>query len=340
MKKEEKKLVFVLAVFFISAVAILLIRNNYNTDDETAVVYYTNTAVLSQDEKSYTDTEVSSVSVIFPVDINNVTKEQLMYIDGVGEKTATSIISYRIENGGFVLMEQLLEIDGIGQKTYEKLLNYLYVSIDSTVTSQSITQSTVKPETTAFPTQTTVPLTSETTTVTVTTTLSTTSAISYPIDINFATKEELMTLKGIGESKAESIIRYREEVSYFYSIYEITNVSGIGDATFENIRNYIYVDTWLLPQRITTSEMTTTKPPQTSVTTTITTTATTPYYVNINTASKEELMNYLLLTEDEADAVIFHRSQPGCLFVDSLELLMFISDSKYNKICDRVILQG
>lgn len=61
------------------------------------------------------------------------------------------------------------------------------------------------------------------------------------ININTATSEELQTLPGIGESKAAAIISYREENGDFESTQDITNVSGIGDSTYENIKDYITV---------------------------------------------------------------------------------------------------
>lgn len=61
------------------------------------------------------------------------------------------------------------------------------------------------------------------------------------ISINTSTKDELMTLSGIGESKADAIIKYREENGKFDSIEDIKNVSGIGDALYEKIKDLITV---------------------------------------------------------------------------------------------------
>ena len=61
------------------------------------------------------------------------------------------------------------------------------------------------------------------------------------ISINTATKEELMKLDGIGESKAENIIKYREENGNFKTIEDIKNVSGIGDAAYEKIKDSITI---------------------------------------------------------------------------------------------------
>lgn len=59
------------------------------------------------------------------------------------------------------------------------------------------------------------------------------------VSINTSTLEELMTLKGIGKSKAEAIIKYRNTVGLFNSIEEIMNVSGIGESIYKKIKDNI-----------------------------------------------------------------------------------------------------
>lgn len=61
------------------------------------------------------------------------------------------------------------------------------------------------------------------------------------VNINKASIEELMTLSGVGESKAKAIIEYRGENGNFKSIEEIKNVSGIGESLFENIKDWITI---------------------------------------------------------------------------------------------------
>jgi comEA protein len=64
---------------------------------------------------------------------------------------------------------------------------------------------------------------------------------SKPINVNTATKAELMTLPGIGEAMAERIILYREDHGAFRSVEELLSVKGIGKKKLESLIPYISV---------------------------------------------------------------------------------------------------
>ncbi len=59
------------------------------------------------------------------------------------------------------------------------------------------------------------------------------------ININKATVEELMTIPGIGQVQAQSIVDYRNENGKFNSIDELTNITGIGVKTLEKLRDKV-----------------------------------------------------------------------------------------------------
>lgn len=56
------------------------------------------------------------------------------------------------------------------------------------------------------------------------------------VDINKATAKEFATLKGIGEKKAQTIVKYRKTIKCFKSIDELSDVKGIGKATITKNR--------------------------------------------------------------------------------------------------------
>ena len=59
------------------------------------------------------------------------------------------------------------------------------------------------------------------------------------VNINTCTLDELLSINGIGESKAKSIIEYRENVGLFTSKEDIMKVSGIGTSLYDKIKDYI-----------------------------------------------------------------------------------------------------
>lgn len=64
---------------------------------------------------------------------------------------------------------------------------------------------------------------------------------SGKVNINTADLETLMSLTGIGESKAQSILNYRQEHGSFQSIEELMNVEGIKEGTYSKIKNQITI---------------------------------------------------------------------------------------------------
>lgn len=63
--------------------------------------------------------------------------------------------------------------------------------------------------------------------------------VDNKVSINDGTKEELMTLSGIGEVKAQAIIDYRNKNGKFSKIEDLMNVSGIGESTYNQIKDNI-----------------------------------------------------------------------------------------------------
>jgi competence protein ComEA len=66
--------------------------------------------------------------------------------------------------------------------------------------------------------------------------------VQFPLNLNTASQEELMLIDGIGEVLSERIIQYRENNGSFYSMYQLTEINGIGEAKLEKLRSYLYIE--------------------------------------------------------------------------------------------------
>jgi competence protein ComEA len=77
--------------------------------------------------------------------------------------------------------------------------------------------------------------------VVVATTADTESNVEYPLNLNTATVEELMTIDELGEKRAGMIVAYREQLGAYTSVSQIKDIKGIGDSLYEKVAPYLTV---------------------------------------------------------------------------------------------------
>jgi competence protein ComEA len=174
----------------------------------------------------------SGANVAYQIDLNMAGRAELLQVPGIGESLAQRILDYRREHGGFRRIEDLRRVRGIGPITLEKLRPWVCVS---------------EPE--EMPTENDMPASrnrlalvsdrrvagSATTTTGKKLTLD-----DAPLDLNRATKEELMRLPGIGPKLAEAIVAEREKKP-LASVEELRRVKGIGPKTLEKVRPFVLI---------------------------------------------------------------------------------------------------
>lgn len=169
--------------------------------------------------------------------------------------------------------------------------------------------------------------------------------VKFPLDINKATKDELIQIDGIGEVTAKKILSYRKKHKHYSNLLQLKEIDGIGDATYMKLKKYLYVSKDMYREMSET--LTTVKSKNTSKTKVKTTKCTSKTkvltskpmrMVNINTASKEELMDCLLIDEEEALQIIDFRKIIGGKYNSVLELVYELGESEYNRIKDYVTI--
>ena len=146
--------------------------------------------------------------------------------------------------------------------------------------------------------------------------------IKFPVEINRAGKEELMSIPGIGEAKAEQIIEYRESAGHINTIEELKNISGFGEKTIENLKKYLIAEP-VKPadSAVSVNSTETSMPSQTfSVTsssevsvsvrgTTVTTEKTEQTVLQEEAAETSELTEHIIAEEEEPETVVI--SEPA-----------------------------
>ncbi len=162
------------------------------------------------------------------LNINRATAKDFEALPGVGPVKSESIVAYREKIGGaFTSIQQLDDVSGIGPKTLERLSPMLFVP------EQAVTQTRMQLGNPAL--IATNPPSSLST--------ATESPTKGLVNINTAGLEELQILSGIGEKKAEDILRDRQLNGPFKSVDDLQRVPGIGPKTIEKNRHLITLRT-------------------------------------------------------------------------------------------------
>ena len=82
--------------------------------------------VLELKDKSY-ETTAKKEPAEKSINLNTASKEDLMKISGIGDKTAGNILSYKEKNGKFKVIDELMNVKGIGEAKFEKFKKYLFI---------------------------------------------------------------------------------------------------------------------------------------------------------------------------------------------------------------------
>lgn len=146
--------------------------------------------------------------------------------------------------------------------------------------------------------------------------------VTYPLNLNTATFEELCTLPEIGEALAQAILNYRDEIGGFVNREQLMEISGIGEHRYSAIAPLLMIENEQpieQPQPEPQPDPIPTEPPEPEPPQ-----AYEPpenLYINLNTATKEQLMQLPNCTEQIAEKILVLRDVHIHTFSNPMEIL-------------------
>lgn len=162
--------------------------------------------------------------------------------------------------------------------------------------------------------------------------------ISYPLDLNAATAEELETLPGVGAILAERIVSYREAVGGFQTLEELQQVNGIGSGIYSQIAPYLFIigELQTISPESELPEATDAAAPELEPETAPESASASIPRLDINTATAEDFQKLPNVTSEQAEAIVRLRTQIQyfqniyeLLYADGMTDRLFLSIRDY-----------
>lgn len=215
----NRKNIVIAFIAIISIISFLIYNNTKNFDEENIIEYKEET---EKDNSNSIEQEINEKEVIeelYIVDIKGMVKNPGTY-ELSKEKRVVDVINMA---GGLIEKADVSSIN-LSQKIFDEMMIIIPSKSDSeNVVNNSMVNNSASNNISTRPNSSTI------------------NSQNNKISINTADLSLLMTIKGIGEVKAKAIIEYRNKNGLFKAIEDITKVKGIGNSTFEKIKDYIKV---------------------------------------------------------------------------------------------------
>lgn len=244
IKQFAKKYLFkIFTGLMLGSICILNIYHIFFQDKITSCKNTQDSTFLVEKEATSTNADSSDNSQAFPANSNEDKKEELakIFIDikgsvknpGVYQVDIDNIVNDCIKKAGGLLKNADTTTINLSKKVSSEMVIYIPKKdeVVKTTNSTTVTKNQEIPNDAAISNNNTDSKDSS----------SANDQSNTLIDINTATTAELAKLNGIGTAKAQDIIDYRTKNGSFKTIEDIKNVSGIGDALYAKIKDYITV---------------------------------------------------------------------------------------------------
>lgn len=227
--------------------------------------YYSNYVGYSPHKKEQHKTSIINGSF----DPNGLSIEQWVLM-GLSEKQAAVVKNYEAKNGGFRKKEDLKKLFVISEAFYAKIEPFMVIEETTITDSVKLTENN-----------------------------------NLMLDLNLATKEQLMEVKGIGDKLSEYILDYKKRLGGYHSVEQLKEVYRMKEENYEFVKSSFFID----PKTVDLQK------------------------ININYASFKEIIRHPYFDYDLTQKVVDYRQRNG-FFKDVSELKTsgLVDEQLYSKL--------
>lgn len=231
----KKNLKWVILTFFIIGIVFLFFLNNYSKSAKKETSKEEPEELIFKEEKEETNKKDNQKENVF-VDIKGAIANPGVY-ELEQNKKVIDVVNLA---GGFLENANTQTIN-LAKKVTNEMVIIIYTNEEIKLAMTEEKTAKVIDNTCVCPVLKNDACINKNETKKDTTTSNEQETITEPININTASASDFDKLPGIGASKAEAIVQYREKNGPFEKIEDLKEISGIGDALFEKIKDYITI---------------------------------------------------------------------------------------------------
>lgn len=224
-----KKTLWLIPLFLFISLCLMIAYTETRNRPSTVTTVVTSTTASSDTTALATTETTATTTYTVNYNLNTAAPQDLMTINGIGERLAERILTLRAEKNGFTSREELLEVEGIGDTLLARIMERFYIENEIVTTEDITTTAATSTEKTQSQNDTT------------------TASVFMKFELNTVTAAELCTVAGITPALADEIITFRTEIGGFSHTYELCLIGNKSTDWWAERLDYFYVEDCIDP---------------------------------------------------------------------------------------------
>jgi competence ComEA-like helix-hairpin-helix protein len=156
--------------------------------------------------------------------------------------------------------------------------------------------------------------------------------LRYRLELNDASRSELLQLPGVGPKMADRILDHRAKHGPFLTVTDLTKVSGIGPTTLKRLESWVYVEGAVEPDQVVPAAKKSPSPPAAKTTTSSKIVVWKGPKLNVNTASEADLKRVPLIGKVLSQRIIEERNKKPFTSIEDLRRVKGIGQKRLDNL--------